>query len=109
MKFPCKFKFRSYRLSTIRNFDFKFTNLKSNLINFVNTAIIDLTKANFFQHAYTDTFEKFYKGSSKNRGTGIGLAVCDEIVTRHKGRMDIRNADGGGCMVVIYLPVSTRT
>ena len=53
--------------------------------------------------------EKFYKGSSKNRGTGIGLAVCDEIVTRHKGRMDIRNADGGGCMVVIYLPVSTRT
>lgn len=33
------------------------------LINFVNAAIIDLTKANFFQNAYTDTFEKFYKGS----------------------------------------------
>ena len=53
--------------------------------------------------------EKFYKGSSKNRGTGIGLAVCDEIITRHKGRMDIRNADGGGCMVILYLPVSTRS
>ena len=53
--------------------------------------------------------EKFYKGSSKNRGTGIGLAVCDEIVTRHKGRLEIRNADGGGCMAIIYLPISNRT
>ena len=53
--------------------------------------------------------EKFYKGSSKARGTGIGLAVCDEIITRHKGRLDIYNADGGGCMVVIYLPISSRT
>ena len=52
--------------------------------------------------------EKFYKGSSKNRGTGIGLSVCDEIITRHKGRMDIRNADGGGCMVTLYLPISSR-
>ena len=49
--------------------------------------------------------EKFYKGSSKNRGTGIGLAVCDEIISRHKGRMEIRNADGGGCMVQLYLPI----
>lgn len=53
--------------------------------------------------------EKFYKGSSKNRGTGIGLAVCDEIIARHKGRLEVRNADGGGCMVTIWLPVSTRT
>ena len=51
--------------------------------------------------------EKFYKGSSKNRGTGIGLAVCDEIITRHKGRLEIRNADGGGCLVSIWLPIRT--
>ena len=48
--------------------------------------------------------EKFYKGSSKNRGTGIGLSVCDEIVTRHGGELTIRNAEGGGCMVTILLP-----
>ncbi len=48
--------------------------------------------------------EKFYKGSSKNRGTGIGLAVCDEIVTRHGGELTIENAAGGGCCVTILLP-----
>ena len=48
--------------------------------------------------------EKFYKGSSKNRGTGIGLAVCDEIVTRHGGKLEIANAPGGGCLVTVTLP-----
>ncbi len=48
--------------------------------------------------------EKFYKGSSKNRGTGIGLAVCDEIVTRHGGTLDIANAPEGGCLVTVTLP-----
>ena len=47
---------------------------------------------------------KFYKGSSKARGSGIGLAVCDEIITRHEGTLDIDNAEGGGCIVTIHLP-----
>ena len=50
--------------------------------------------------------EKFYKGSSKNRGTGIGLSVCDEIISRHNGTLNIRNAEGGGCEVEITLPMS---
>ena len=49
--------------------------------------------------------EKFYKGSSKNRGTGIGLSVCDEIVARHGGQLNIENAEGGGCLVTITLPL----
>ncbi len=48
---------------------------------------------------------KFYKGSSKARGSGIGLAVCEEIVTRHEGVLDIGNAEGGGCLVTITLPI----
>lgn len=50
--------------------------------------------------------KKFYKGSSKNRGSGIGLAVCSEIVTRHGGALIISNAEGGGCRVQIKLPIS---
>ena len=51
---------------------------------------------------------KFYKGSSKARGSGIGLAVCEEIVTRHEGRLDIGNAEGGGFVVEIHLPVEPQ-
>ncbi len=49
---------------------------------------------------------KFYKGSSKARGTGIGLAVCDEIVTLHGGTLTLENACGGGTCVTITLPCS---
>lgn len=49
--------------------------------------------------------QKFYKGSSKARGSGIGLAVCDEIVKLHSGTFEIGNADGGGCVVTICLPL----
>ena len=49
--------------------------------------------------------QKFYKGSSKARGSGIGLAVCDEIVGLHNGIFAIGNADGGGAEVTIRLPI----
>ena len=48
---------------------------------------------------------RFYKGSSKARGNGIGLAVCDEIVKLHNGTLTLSNADGGGTMVEIRLPI----
>lgn len=51
--------------------------------------------------------EKFYKGSSKNRGTGIGLSVCDEIVTRHGGQLTVSNAVDGGCIVTLTLPLTS--
>ena len=50
--------------------------------------------------------KKFYKGSSKARGTGIGLAVCDEIVQMHNGTLTLENAQGGGTLVTVRLPVS---
>ena len=60
-----------------------------------------------------DEFEiirmKFYKGSnSKERGSGIGLAVCEEIIKFHGGRLELSNAEGGGFLVTIYLPASSE-
>ncbi len=50
--------------------------------------------------------KKFYKGSSSVRGTGIGLAVCDEIVQMHGGTLTLENAEGGGTLVTVRLPSS---
>ncbi len=52
--------------------------------------------------------KKFYKGSSKARGSGIGLAVCEEIVSMHNGMLLIENAEGGGTLVTICLPVAQQ-
>jgi signal transduction histidine kinase len=50
---------------------------------------------------------KFYKGSnSKERGSGIGLAVCDEILKYHGGRLELENASGGGLRVTVWLPMT---
>ena len=48
--------------------------------------------------------KKFYKGSSKARGSGIGLAVSDEIVQMHGGQLILENAPGGGTLVTVTLP-----
>lgn len=40
--------------------------------------------------------EKFYKGSSKQRGSGIGLAVTDEIVRMHGGTLNVASIYGEG-------------
>ena len=50
--------------------------------------------------------KKFYKGSSSVRGTGIGLAVCDEIVEMHGGTLTLENAVGGGTLVTVRLPAT---
>jgi len=49
---------------------------------------------------------KFYKGSnSKERGSGIGLAVCEEIIKYHGGTLELSNAMDGGFLVTIMLPL----
>lgn len=49
--------------------------------------------------------EKFYKANVSVRGSGIGLAVTNEIVNLHKGRLEIDSEEGKGTLVTIYLPI----
>ena len=54
--------------------------------------------------------EKFFKGEKhKARGSGIGLAVCDEIITRSGGTLTIANAPGGGTLVSVRLPFAPES
>lgn len=49
--------------------------------------------------------EKFYKANQTVRGSGIGLAVADEIMTLHKGSLDIESVEGVGTTVTISIPL----
>ncbi len=49
--------------------------------------------------------DKFYKANKTVRGSGIGLAVADEIITLHKGTLSITSVVSVGTTVTISLPV----
>ena len=52
--------------------------------------------------------EKFYKANNTVRGTGIGLAVADEIVKKHGGEINIKSTYSEGTDVEIILPLGTK-
>lgn len=51
--------------------------------------------------------EKFYKGKNSKSKNGIGLSICDEIITLHNGKLDIRSVENKGTEVQIMLPVES--
>lgn len=51
--------------------------------------------------------EKFYKANISVKGSGIGLAVADEIISLHYGTLEIESVEKEGTTVYITLPLST--
>lgn len=51
--------------------------------------------------------KKFYKANQLVRGSGIGLAVADEIVGMHKGTLEIESKEGEGTKVTISIPLTS--
>ncbi len=52
--------------------------------------------------------EKFYKANTLVRGSGIGLAVADEIIRLHNGEIDIDSVFGEGTTVRITIPIEPK-
>ena len=72
--------------------------------NFVKIAIAD-QGCGISKEDLPHVKEKFYKANVSVRGSGIGLAVTNEIVNLHHGKLEIDSQEGKGTLVTIYLPV----
>lgn len=63
-------------------------------------------------YAQDKVFEKFYslaRPGTKKKSTGLGLAFVREIASLHHGRIELANAEGGGAVATLSLPVSDST
>ncbi len=49
--------------------------------------------------------EKFYKANKTVRGSGIGLAVADEIMKQHNGLLLMDSTEGVGTTVTVVFPI----
>jgi light-regulated signal transduction histidine kinase (bacteriophytochrome) len=52
-------------------------------------------------------FDRFHRGRGRTAGGGLGLALCKEIVARHRGDIAVESAVGTGTTVAVTFPVPT--
>ncbi|MBK9715790.1 MAG: response regulator [Kouleothrix sp.] len=53
-------------------------------------------------------FESFYSTKTTGKGSGLGLAMCRQIVARHGGRIELHSAVGQGATFRILLPLAEQ-
>jgi CheY-like chemotaxis protein len=52
-------------------------------------------------------FEPFFTTRSRDKGTGLGLTLCADIVRRHSGEIRVKSEPGKGSVFEVLLPVET--
>jgi two-component system sensor histidine kinase CreC len=60
------------------------------------------------EYAQEKVFEKFYslaRPHSRKKSTGLGLSFVREIASLHAGRIELENAEGGGAVARLSVPV----
>jgi len=50
-------------------------------------------------------FVPFFTTKEEGKGVGLGLVVCNEIVRRHQGRIEVQSKEGEGTNFTVYLPL----
>jgi len=51
-----------------------------------------------------DIFKPFFTTKAVGEGTGLGLYICHEIVTKHGGSLKLKSNDWGGASFAVHLP-----
>ena len=74
---------------------------------FVRIAVID-TGAGMDKQTQSRIFEPFFT-TKKDKGTGLGLAMCYGLIKNHKGWINLQSEPGIGTTFEIYLPAIKAT
>jgi two-component system, OmpR family, sensor histidine kinase KdpD len=53
-------------------------------------------------------FDKFVRGSAARGGIGLGLAICQAIITAHGGHIWVESRPGGGAVFRFTLPITGK-
>jgi two-component system NtrC family sensor kinase len=53
-------------------------------------------------------FEPFYTTKAPGKGTGLGLATCQQIISQHGGEIEVHSQSSGGTTFVVHLPRSAK-
>jgi signal transduction histidine kinase len=84
----------------------------ANVGNEIELSITD-TGEGIPDEALPHLFDRFYQvdpsraGGGKH-GAGLGLAIVQEIIQAHGGRISVRSQAGHGTMFVIHLPLAQK-
>ncbi|MCX8028237.1 MAG: ATP-binding protein [Thermodesulfovibrionales bacterium] len=83
----------------------------------ITTSTKEIDKKRYVEASFQDTgygierqhldkiFEPFFTTKPKGQGTGLGLAVCNNIVRKHGGYISIRSEQGEGATFFVGLPI----
>jgi len=59
-------------------------------------------------HALKDIFKPFYTTKTQGQGLGLGLTICQKIISRYQGVITVESTLGQGTKFIIKLPLAER-
>ena len=73
--------------------------------NFIDLFVED-TGCGMSQQVMSHIFERFYKADSFAQGTGLGLVICQTIIQRLQGKIEVTSEKDKGSLFTVTLPTN---